>query len=170
MNIHWISFFEGIVASMLAAWFVKIFSDGILPYFQRVLYKQIETDGDWIVRHTADPVDGDGLESLWTLRSSLKQAGQTISGTAHATCIRGSSNGKQVSYKVRGRISNGVVDMTFIEASASSRNRSVFLLELIGDGACLTGYRLFLGRQNNEIRAIRCEWARLQGRSTCGTA
>jgi hypothetical protein len=128
-------------------------------------------EGRWKVNHIGDAIDGDELEASWSIEVVLKQAQSHLSGTATARCISGSSAGHNVSYNVRGVFAASIVDVAFQEASLSSRNRSVFLLQPIGDGTLLEGYRTFFGRNKNVIRVIACKWERFDNPApSCGTA
>lgn len=172
-----ITFAGGVAAKMAYAGAAHLSRTAVLPYISQQTYKHITIDGEWVLQHCGEPVDGDGLESSWTTQIDLAQSGQTISGTATAACSHGTSEGKQVTYKLKGWFSNSVLDISFIEQEVSSRNRSTFLLQVVGDGGILHGYRLFLGRNKNEIRAIACKWVRRErleaasgSLSGCGTA
>lgn len=158
---HVLAFVAGLLGRVFGAGLIHFYNAAILPYLSQQTYKHI-TIGDtpWYVEHIGKPIDNEDTESIWSVKVSLKQLGQTISGTANSTCVSGVSPGKQVTYIVNGKFSNGVLDISFNEKDSASRNRSCFLMQVIGEGNVLEGYRLFLGRNKNDIRAIKCKWVR----------
>ena len=143
----------------------------VLPYISQQSNSQFTIADNWIVRHIGAPTDGEGFAVTWSVRMKLRQFGRIVWGTANATCMDGESTGTQVSYRVTGKYSDGLLTACFCGNEASSRNRSTFLLQPFGDGNTLNGWRLFLGRTKNDIRAIACQWVRSSNQgATCGTA
>lgn len=167
---HVITFILGFLSRVLGTWFVHFFKKAVVPYIAQSTYKNVSLAGEWRAVHLEQPTDGEKLESEWTVTVTVKQLGQSISGSANATCQKGSAKGKQVHYFLFGKISNGVLDATFHEESFDACNRSAFLLQVVGDGSVLDGHRLFLGRNKNDIRSIPCQWVRGGMASKCGTA
>lgn len=127
--------------------------------------------GKWRVAHMGSPSDGDSLEILWAVVVTLEQTASEVTGKASASCISGESTGKIVHYVARGNFASSVLDITFQDADRSGRNRSTFLMQMVGDGSILDGHRLFLGRTKNDIRSVPCKWVR-EGHTLagCGTA
>jgi hypothetical protein len=127
-------------------------------------------EGKWRVVHVGEPWDGDLLEASWTIEVELFQDSNKVHGEATARCIAGSSEGTTVQYLARGAFLANIVDLALQDVRSSSRNRSVFLLQVIGDGSCMEGFRTFLGRNKNTLRVIQCKWQRIDGpASVCGT-
>lgn len=168
MEFNWLlAYLGGVGTSISARMFYDYLSTTVPPFISEKLYKDISVSGDWTIEHPCAPCDGEGFESDWTLKVKIKQTGQQLSGTAEAKCMKGKSLGKDVSYRVVGKISNGLLDATFIDTSPDARNRSTFLMLHQGDGKCLQGYRAFLGRNKNVIRAVACHWVRPDGTTSC---
>ena len=127
--------------------------------------------GRWRVAHSGNPSDGDLLEASWAVEVNLEQMASAVTGMASASCTTGKSTGKMVHYEARGNFASGVLDITFQDSDRSGRNRSTFLMQMVGDGSTLEGHRLFLGRNKNDIRSIPCKWIRNgDANSGCGTA
>jgi hypothetical protein len=127
--------------------------------------------GTWRIAHSGCPSDGESLEAAWTVEVSLSQIASKVNGKATANCIEGASKGKIVHYSVRGTYASSILDVTLYDADRVFRNRSTFLLQVVGDGSTLDGHRLFLGRNKNNVRSIPCKWHKGESlQSGCGTA
>jgi hypothetical protein len=168
---HALAFSAGLLGKVVGSGFLHFSNSTLLPYISRQTNPHIRIEGKWKVRNLGQPTDGDGLQAEWNLLIDIKQNGLSVNGSATAECVKGSSKGKIVDYKASGTFSNNVLDLTLLEKGDSNRNRSVFLLQVVGEGNKLGGHRLFLGRNKNDIRAIPCEWVRSNyAESECGTA
>lgn len=131
----------------------------------------VDIHDTWTVVHKGDPVEGDRLEASWQLTVNMEQNGTDVTGVANGTCTKGEAQGRKVEYDVRGSFVNNILRVSFVDTDEASSNVSVFLLQIVGHGSSLEGYRLFLGRKTNNVRAIACEWVRPSGALTeCGTA
>lgn len=130
---------------------------------------QIRMTGTWKIMHDGPACDGQALDAKWQMRTELRQSGQRVTGTADAMCIDGPPKGKAVKFAASGNFANNLLDVTLTDTSRKGRNRSVFLLEVSGDGSALKGHRLFLGRETNDVRGVPCRWVR-DGEAGCGTA
>jgi hypothetical protein len=168
---HLIAFISGLLGKIFGSWFIHLFSSAILPYISQQTNPHICIADKWTVKHLGQPTDGDGLQAEWKVLIDLKQHGLSVYGNAIAECTKGTSTGKTVDYSASGTFSNNVLDLTLAEKGNSHRNRSIFMLQLIGEGNKLEGYRLFLGRNKNDIRAIPCVCVRSNyAEFDCGTA
>ena len=133
--------------------------------------KQTNIGGKWQVMHVGEPSDGEVLEAKWAVNVIIEQTASEVSGKANAICTAGTATGKNVQYLAHGKFVSNILEITFQDEDRSGRNKSSFLLQVVGDGSNLEGYRLFLGRNKNDIRSIQCKWVRNNtSASGCGTA
>ena len=145
--------------------------DKLWPHLVDHGSKQTTIVGKWRVAHIGEPSDGDALEAKWSVNVTLSQTASKVTGKANASCITGGAKGKIIQYVAQGNFASSVLEITFQDEDRSGRNKSTFLLQMVGDGSKLEGHRLFLGRNKNEIRSIPCKWVREDNAlSGCGTA
>lgn len=170
---HVIAFVAGAMGKLFGTWLVHFFKEAVLPYFHKHTNPHVSITDEWILDHVGQPTDGDGLNAEWRVAFSLKQKGRLVVGTANSVCIKGTKDvkGKVISYEVSGSYSNNILDLHLTEnGEAAMRNKSSLMLQLIGDGSVFDGYRIFLGRAKNQVRAIQCKLIRKGACAECGTA
>lgn len=170
---HVMVFFAGFLGKIVGSWFVHIFKDSILPYFYKYTSPQISLNGEWVLKHIGDAIDGEGFRANWSVRMTLNLKGNKIAGESQATCVKGPKElkDKVISYEVSGSYINNILNLHMVDRSESGlRNQSTMMLQLVGDGSVFEGYRIFLGKAKNQIRTIRCELIKNGACVHCGTA
>lgn len=138
------------------------------PRMRRVFNRGVDLTGSWKITHLGRPDDDEEECLVWEQTANLKHFGRSVKGKAEAT--RQDESGRwYVKYGVSGHFYNNILDIIFTEKSASMENRTVFLLQTTGGAGSLVGRRVYLGRQTNEVRSIKCRWDRVDNHpSRCG--
>ena len=168
-----VAFVVGALAKVCGTTMFLYLKSTFLPYVADRTYKHIDlSDDDWRILHSGDPINGEKLESEWKTTMKLRQTGEKLSGEALTNCTKGSKEGTQRQFIVTGIVNNGVVSLTMRNKDRSIKSHSTFLLQLIGEGAVLDGYRLFYGMNKNEINGTRCNLVRGKSMETsdCGSS
>lgn len=170
---HVIAFVAGAMGKLVGTWLVHFFKDAVLPYFQKHTNHTISITDDWILNHVGNPADGEGLNVEWKVHLKLQQKGHSVVGKANSVGVNGPEKlkDKQIQYEVSGSYTQNILDIHLTEIGDSAlRNRSSLMLQLVGDGSLFDGYRIFLGRTKNQVRAIECQLIRKNACAQCGTA
>ncbi len=170
---HVIAFVAGAMGKIFGTWFLHFFKEAVLPYFHKHTNPNASITDEWILDHIGSPADGRSLNVEWKVRFKLKQKGRSVVGTANSVCVKGPVDikDKMIEYEVNGSYSNNILDLHLTEVGeAALRNKSSLMLQLVGDGNAFDGYRIFLGRAKNQIRAIQCKLIRKGACAECGTA
>lgn len=170
---HVYAFVAGFFGKVVGGWFIHFFNEAVLPYFYKHTNPHISIDDEWILNHIGHPADGEELTVKWKVNLQLKQKGQSVVGTATSICSDGPQEllEKTIRFDVKGSYTNSILDLHLTEiGNKPLRNRSALMLQLVGDGSTAEGYRIFLGRAKNQIRAIQCKLIRRDACSNCGTA
>jgi len=169
---HVIAFFSGVLGKVFGTWLLHFFREAVVPYFQKITNPHVSVTDEWILNHVGTPFDGDNLSATWKVQFKMRQKGHSVVGTATSLCVTGPDTlvNKTIEYKIQGDYSNNILNLHLTEVDEKERNKSSLMLQLVGDGSEFEGYRLFLGRAKNQIRAIECKLIRKGACAKCGTA
>jgi hypothetical protein len=166
-----LAFIAGTIAKAVGTGIVEYFRSTLIPYLADRTYRHIDlSDKDWRIVHAGSPINGEKLESEWKTSICIRQTGDKIKGEATTSCTKGSKMGTQRNFDVTGTVNNGIVLLSMRNKDRSIKSHSAFLLQVVGEGNVLQGYRLFYGMNRNEINGTRCNIIRgnHQPKGGCG--
>ena len=163
-NMDWsllIAIVTGVTANAVCWFFVQ----HVTPIIQTFVYRGIKVSGTWIVEQPQLASDGSTLTTNWETTVVLSQHAHQLKGTAGAQRkLENEEEEKEVvHYNVSGRIVDRFAYLEFQNSDCKRIAHSSFLLEVIGDGSLMAGYRSFYGLKAYKIRSIETRWKR--GRS-----
>ena len=147
----------GIATGLCANAFTWFFVQHLVPLYQDWTYQGIRIDGNWTIEHEGDPADGKGL-SAGTLSATLKQRAHAVAGKATAVNRIGDDKTDVIDYIVEGQTRDRYVTLYFRTTNRHRIAHSSFLLEIVGAGGCMEGYRAFYGIEQRAVRAVECIW------------
>lgn len=150
----------GVVTGVLGNVTTYLFINMWLPFFRKYVYQGFRIGGDWIIEQALTVVDGDALSERWEIAVNLDQKAYIITGNAFASNLRDNEFHNVIHYEVSGHIYDRFVALTFLNKDRKQIAHSTFLVEVVGDGHSMTGYRTFYGRKRNMILACSCIWRR----------
>ena len=136
--------FVGVVAGLVATFFVVVFSamwkNAIEPWYEERIYKGVRIEGRWIARCRMGEEE---QESIWN-----------IAQTAHKIRVQGTTTlglntGKH--YEALGEIRNLVLTVTYREISQYTLDRGCVVLKLTRDGREMHGYIVHEDNHQGEI-------------------
>ena len=153
------SVFVGVFAGVVVNVLTYLFVNSFLPLYRDKVYTGLRIDDDWVLEQNDVAADGDGFEK-WALSLHLKQKASTLKGTALAQRKDENNCTQLIHYEVHGSIHDKVIDLSFRTRDRSQLARSTFLLEVVGVGQSMVGYRSFYGLKKGTIRAVECVWSR----------
>jgi hypothetical protein len=160
---------SGIVLIIALTW-----NQWIVPWFKSLVYKGIKIDGTWKIEQSNQMVDGTALEIQRAIDINLQQNANELKGEASARIIQtipmntqtptnlDKSTNTVIFYDVKGEIKDRFVSLVLIPKEQNKIAYSVFLLEVVGDGNLLKGYRTFYGYKKLKICAIGCDLTRIK--------
>jgi len=147
-----------LAAAFIALLIGLFWKERIVPWLRKILYRGIIIHGKWRIEQAEQSVDGGEISTKREIYVDLVQRADNLSGTA--TSIATFSDGAQdfIIYDVHGEIKDRFVTI-YLKVNDNSRIAySSFLLEVVGNGQLMKGYRVFYGFKKQEIRAISCTW------------
>lgn len=157
-----------LAASFIALLVGLFWKEKIVPWLRKLLYRGIIIHGKWRIEQADQPVDGGTISTKRDIYVDLIQRADVLSGTA--TSIASYEDGTQdfIIYDVNGEIRDRFVTI-YLKVNDSSRIAySSFLLEVVGNGQLMKGYRVFYGFKKQEIRAIGCTWVSANAKKGMG--
>lgn len=132
----------------------------VLPNYRIYLYRGLDITGQWRVKQDQIAVDGEELSVKRETTVVLKQKGHDLEGRATSTALGGGAHQAIYTYAATGEIKDRFVMLSF---KADDRDRigySSFLLEVVGDGRRMVGYRVFYALLRRKVSAISVEFER----------
>jgi hypothetical protein len=163
---------SGIVLIIALTW-----NKWLLPWFKSLVYKGIIIDGTWKIEQATQMVDGSNLAVQRAIDINLQQNANELTGDASARIIETQTitpstqnvETKQsknlntvIYYDVKGEIKDRFVSLVLRPKEQNKIAYSVLLLEVVGDGNTLKGYRTFYGYKKLKICAISCDLIRIK--------
>lgn len=150
----------GVATGLAANGFTWLFVTVLLPLYQNFTYHGVRVDGTWCLDEAKITADGGTLSTVWMISATLRQTAYRISGVATAISVRENKTSDVINYIVAGNIRDRFVSLHFHNQDEHRIAYSGFLLEIVGDGATMKGYRAFYGLKKQVIRSIESTWKR----------
>ncbi len=147
-----------LTASFIALVVGLFWKDRFVPWLRSFLYRGIIVKGKWRILQEEMAVDGKELAVKRETYVDLNQYADTLSGSATSIATYSDKSQDFIVYDVRGEIKDRFVSVHFKVNDSTKIAYSSFLLEVVGDGHVMKGYRAFYGFKRQEIRAISCNW------------
>lgn len=139
----------GLVATLLAVVFARIWASVIDPWIEERLYRDARIEGRWRSTGTfVFPQPGEVVEEfIWT----LTRTGHTVKGTI--VCLSGPDQGR--TYLFEGLFRNLLLTGTYSSQSPSALERGTVSFMLVNNGDTFQGYCLYYCFLDHEVRS--CE-------------
>ena len=132
----------------------------IYPFLQSVLYTGVDISGRWSVNQTGTTFLNEQLSVTRNTQVTLKQTAHRLSGKAESSVVSGGAGGMSNTYKITGKINNGLVLINFISVEKNKIAVSTFLLQVNGNGNEMDGDRLYRSSKTDKIDCIACQWTK----------
>lgn len=147
---------SGIVASILLSAAIKIFNNNVLPWYQSLVYKGINIDGEWNGFYKSEKQKKTRIPQLVVF---IRQHGNQITGE---WVLKSQPSGKKEikTYSMRGVFRDNYLLLTFEPKDKTRFSAGTFLMELLEDGQKLEGKTTYIAATNSELSSIGMVWLR----------
>lgn len=140
---------SGIVTALIVFFAKSIWTQNLIPWFERLVYKDIDISGKWKSNLGNDEYDGELVEVF--------QSAHKVHGFIRVT----SDENHTETYKFEGIFKNSILTSTYTVYDKSNLDSGSMTMILKGDGNKLIGHTAFYDEDDEKIVSKKYIWKRI---------